>query len=287
MTGEGSFLIKELFNDDGPNFQGHFTDEQNILGTLICGNKGEEFSFVVAEKYPAGSIPFDLYYLNDNKQLTTKSNSPSASIQLALLMPAESSNAVISDSLGKIILRFFSDKLSKDSTPDGVLNSMKMRYFENYLNSNEPFSEGSKDGPSRDWQLLKFMHIIYNDDSIVSFYILSYAFTGGAHGLETQEYGVVDLTSGKLIQLKEIFRDKFEQDLSRILTIKMRQMANLLDSQQLTEIGYFVDEIKPTENFYITGNGIGFFYNHYDIAPYSFGSTELFVSNEELKDILK
>jgi len=287
MTGVDSFQWKSMFNDDGPCFKGRFTSEQKLSGSWVCGKNGEMFSFEATEKYPAGSIPFNLHYLKEKKTLTTKLDSPAASIQLALLMPAEAGNAAISDTLGNIILQFFSDKLSHDSTPDGILNSMKKRFFENYLNSNESSFEAKTGGPNQNWELLKFMHILHNADYVVSFYILSYAFTGGAHGLETQEYGVVDLKKGRLLQLQDIFRENYEKDLSLLLTKKLHQIANLQDSQKLSEAGYFMDEIKPIENFYQTGKGIGFFYNHYDIAPYSFGSTDIFLTLEELRDLLK
>jgi hypothetical protein len=63
-------------------------------------------------------------------------------------------------------------------------------------------------------------------------------------------------------------------------------MLKLPGTGKLTDSGYFVDEIKPNENFYVTGEGVGFVYNHYEIAPYSFGATDIFLTKEGLKEIL-
>jgi hypothetical protein len=45
--------------------------------------------------------------------------------------------------------------------------------------------------------------------------------------------------------------------------------------------------VDPNDNFFITGGGIGFFYNPYEIAPYSSGSTEIFLPWEEILPLLK
>ena len=63
-------------------------------------------------------------------------------------------------------------------------------------------------------------------------------------------------------------------------------MNHLPTSQSLKDAGFFTDPVKPTDNFYITGEGIGFFYNQYDIAPYASGSIDVFIPFRELKDVL-
>jgi len=124
-------------------------------------------------------------------------------------------------------------------------------------------------------------------DYILSFYILNYAFTGGAHGLENLDYTNVDLKKGRLIKLDDILPETGKQQLSMLLTRKLKQMNKLTEAQKLSENGYFVDEIQPNENFYLTPYGIGFVYNHYDIAPYSFGATDIFLTADEVRDLIR
>jgi hypothetical protein len=167
-----------------------------------------------------------------------------------------------------------------------MLAAVKKDFLDNYVSSNEAMYK-EMPGASFEWELLKFIHIIYNDDFKITFYLLNYEFTGGAHGLETQDYASVDLKTGKQITLNDLFKPGFESKLTILLSGKLHQMLKLPASAKLTESGYFVDEIKPNDNFYVKGQGIGFLYNHYEIAPYSFGATDIFLTREELKGILK
>ena len=131
------------------------------------------------------------------------------------------------------------------------------------------------------------MNILLNGNGLLSFYIESYAFTGGAHGMQTRDYITNSLETGRVISLGEIFEGDYETALTAILTSKIKAVSNISQEQKLSASGFFVDEIKPSPNFYITRNGIGFYYNHYEIAPYSNGPTDLFLPFGEIKKLLK
>jgi hypothetical protein len=51
--------------------------------------------------------------------------------------------------------------------------------------------------------------------------------------------------------------------------------------------GLFENQIRHNGNFAVTGSGIGFLYNQYDIAPYAAGQITVDLSFDELKGILK
>ena len=56
---------------------------------------------------------------------------------------------------------------------------------------------------------------------------------------------------------------------------------------KLSQVGFFVDQITPNRNVYITGNGIGFKYAAYEVAPYSYGLPEVFLSFDKVKDLIR
>jgi hypothetical protein len=161
---------------------------------------------------------------------------------------------------------------------------MKQIYFENYITTNESIYKETM-GASFDWESLKFMDVILNRSFLLTFYIEQYAFTGGAHGLQTRDYTVVNLRKGSAVSLNEIFSGDYEAALTDLLTKQARKMHNIDSDKKLTDNGFFVETIKPTNNFYLTINGIGFFYNHYEIAPYSNGPDDIFIPFADLKSI--
>ncbi|MFH1161377.1 MAG: DUF3298 domain-containing protein [bacterium] len=285
---DGSFWMKNPFCDTGMVFNGNFVTRQKLSGTYTNSTKGNgQQPFVFVESYPAGSIPLQVFYQDAVKPLVSKPGSPLAEIKQCMIIPGESSNPVISDTLRELILRDFSDRSMSGSDPDHILQVLQGAFFDNYFTSNTSLYETFPDAGILNWELLKFMHLLYNDNNLLTYYILSYAYTGGAHGLETQNFTVVDISSGKAISLSDFFQPGFETKLTSILTQKLKQMNELPQSSRLSEHGFFVDEVKPNQNFYVTGRGIGFYYNHYEIAPYANGPTDIFLPFGEIKELVK
>jgi hypothetical protein len=287
VNSDGTFWMKEPFTENAPVFRGTFGNGQTLKGTWESGKERKKLPFELKETYAGGVIPFAVYTMKDMKGLVKSQRVPGATLSLTLLIPSESTNPVINDSITPLILKSFSNRKIFQSTPDQLLAGIRQSYFDDYMESNETLFKEQPDAASLNWELTRHMHILYNSGTILSFYILSYAFTGGAHGLESQDFFSMDVKTGKLLKKEDLFVEGSEQELSRLLTAKLHEQDGIKMGSKLSESGYFVDEIKPNDNFYLTGNGIGFFYNHYEIAPYSNGFTDIFLTFSELKSILK
>lgn len=286
MSGSNSFRLTEPFSSKGPIVLGKFSNS-NTLSGIWETSKGQKFVLRLSEKYPEGSVQFNLFRKEAVKKLVNKSISPKAGIKIVFLLPGESSDILLSDTLRNIMQQCFFGKSPQNATPELLIKGMEDVFFENYISSNESLYKEMPDGASFDWELLKYMHILNNNQNLLTFYIISYAFTGGAHGLETHDYYSIDLKKGKILHPGDILKTESEKELTVLLTEKLKQMIGVAGNQKLTEAGYFVDDVKPNENIYVTDNGIGFFYNHYELAPYSFGFTDIFLPFNELKSILK
>jgi hypothetical protein len=284
----GEFRLTDMFSEQGPVFSGKFAGSQRIRGTWESQKGGKKIPFELSENYPEGSIAFNVYQAKARKALVKKAGSPAATIALVMLDPAESSNPVISDSVRNFIRNVFFRKKTKAGTPEVMISDMKLEYFDGYVADNQQLYKEMPDASGLNWELLKFMHIIYNAGNSLTFYIISYAYTGGAHGLETEDYFTMNLKTGKPYALDDLMKPGYAPELGRLLTRKLEQMAGISGLQKkLSGEGYFADEIQPNGNFYLNEYGIGFCYNHYEIAPYSFGLTNIFLTFEELKPVLR
>ena len=285
MSRGDAFILKELNSTHGSVFKGKFTSSQRLAGTFESVAENKALPFEVSEKYPEGSIAMNVHYRQAVMPLVKKPGSPVAAIQLGMLLPGESANPLISDTLIRLMLVKFTGKRVRISEPGKLLEGIKQVYFENYLATNEGiYNETMASGFN--WQSLKFMHVLLNSSHILCFYIDHYAFTGGAHGIQTRHFTIVNLWTGKEVVLKNIFKENTEAQLGSILSEKIHGINHLPTTQSLKDAGFFDDTIKPTDNFYITRDGIGFFYNQYDIAPYAAGSIDVFIPFRELKDLL-
>ncbi len=285
MKADGSCSLSAPFSRTSPILTGQLTKDQKLTGTWE--NEDGKFPFEIMEKYAEGSVQFNVSYLKGFMPLVKKPGSPKGSIEMALLTPVESSNPVISDSLKKIILGKFIKRPVTNYNPDMNLNSLKQVYYDRYISGNEALYGNKTGGPNLNWESLEFMHVLYNDKHFLTFYIINYAFTGGAHGLETYEFYVVNLNNGKILALDDIFHEGYEKELTMTITRKFKNLNSLKPVQQLTKAGFFTDEVKPNDNFYLTSEGIGFFYNHYEIAPYASSPNSCFLTFSELKTMIK
>jgi hypothetical protein len=284
VNAKGVFVIKENPWDKGASFTGKLVDDQTLKGTWESEDGKIKYPFELKENDAEGSVPMNVCFQKGSVPLVNKSNSPKATLQYCLLSPKESTDPVISDSLTKMILSKYMGKPVRKVRPEMLLNAMKQIYFENYITTNESIYKETM-GASFDWESLKFMDVILNRSFLLTFYIEQYAFTGGAHGLQTRDYTVVNLRKGSAVSLNEIFSGDYEAALTDLLTKQARKMHNIDSDKKLTDNGFFVETIKPTNNFYLTINGIGFFYNHYEIAPYSNGPDDIFIPFADLKSI--
>jgi hypothetical protein len=285
MSSADAFSLKELSTVAGSIFKGKFIKSQVLSGSFEGLNGSKPLPFEVMENYPEGSIEMNVYYQKAFMPLVKKPKAPGAAIQLAMLLPGESANPLISDSLIHLMIVKFTGKQVRISQPEKLLDGIKQVYFENYLATNEGIYNETM-ASAFNWQSLKFLHILMNNSHILTFYIDHYAFTGGAHGLQTRQFTVVNLWTGKEVMLKDVFKEDSESGLIALLSNKIHMMNHLPTTQSLKDAGFYTDTVKPADNFYITPDGIGFYYNQYDIAPFALGPIDVFIPFGELKDYL-
>lgn len=120
----------------------------------------------------------------------------------------------------------------------------------------------------------------YQDNYLSSFVIYYYQFTGGAHGITTFDTYNIDLIKGSLINLADILNEKADDVIKRefISFIKSRKSDFFPDS-----IDYILKDDIFKRAFTIEPTCLRFFYNQYEIAPYSSGIPEFCISWEKLK----
>lgn len=277
---QGTFKLWDPNNDRSFTFRGRFIKD-GVNGIFEPAPGKGQITFSFKEQYPDGSLQFSVYFQQGRQPLVRKPGSPSAHTALSLILPSDPAGDPATDTVRKAMLHTFTNHDVRNNNPDLVLDGIRQVFFQDYITTNESFYKQNM-GQSFAWELLRHMHIVLNGQNLLSYYVEEYSYTGGAHGLQTRMYEVLNLTNGKKVGLKDIFKEGFEEKLTSILTRKAQEQMQNEPGKSLRDAGFFVDEVTPNDNFYITPGGIGFFYNHYEIAPYSFGPEDYFISFEEL-----
>jgi hypothetical protein len=113
-----------------------------------------------------------------------------------------------------------------------------------------------------------------------------YVFDGGAHGNTVMITACFDAGTGASLEPGDLFAPGAEAALGdRITAEAVRRLAP--PEGRLTGAGFFEDTIAPSSNLFVCRSGVGFHYDRYALAPYSFGDYTFVVPWAELGGLLK
>lgn len=116
-------------------------------------------------------------------------------------------------------------------------------------------------------------------DGMMSYQVRSYVYSGGAHGLSSTNYIVIDLHNGQVLTETDIFPDKTDDQLTEMLREAFVAQKNMSE-EELTERGFELDAIFANSNFYLNDDSVVFVFNPYDIAPYAEGEQRIALIKE-------
>ncbi|MCX7833785.1 MAG: DUF3298 and DUF4163 domain-containing protein [Ignavibacteria bacterium] len=185
-------------------------------------------------------------------------------------------NSSINDEIIKISNQFLEGSKSKSIEE---VSELFLRDYSNFISKN-PKSETI-------WMMEVRGKVENYTPKILCYSISNVNFLGGAHPNTMFRYINFDRKTGKVISLNDIFTVGFESKLNTILDRVIRQNYMLKPEDDLRDkVGLFENKIEFNNNFAITKHGIKFYYNPYEIAPYSVGFIELIVPYSALEEIL-
>jgi len=272
------------FGRDEYTFKG--VKNKGVINGTWQGPFDKKLPFEMKEYYPNGSMSFDVHYLHsEGKLVKNEVDSPLAEIELTLIYPTgKYINPSVTDSVKKWIAGSFFGKSFKIERPDSMLIHFEEEYIDNYRQQNREWYSA---GNAFSWEKTISMSVIYNSNYMLCLEFLVYGYTGGAHGMTNISYDIVNLDDGKLLTYTDVFDESVEGDLSKLLTGQLRKDYQIPADIPLKKAGFFVDKVEPNHNIYVNGNGVGFLFNSYEIAPYSQGATHIFLAWDQLKGIVK
>ena len=126
-------------------------------------------------------------------------------------------------------------------------------------------------------------------DSLLSLSINDEYYTGGAHGGSGVYFINIDPRTGEEFTLDDLFKPGYDDALTNLGNKIFRQTRQLSDTSSLSE-NYFEfpeDKFQLNKNYGFTEEGVVFFYNSYEIAPYAAGPTQVLIPYKDLKEWIK
>ena len=285
----GSEITLREFNNEESRFKGDINPDGNITGTWQKKPTDKAIPFELTEDYSKGSTPLNCFKLDDEHILLqgdeAEKNSPKAKINLFIIYPGNSNGDALRTGMDTIITKFLLNKKQSITSPQKLLEKIRDSYFDSYIKSTEGI-ENINSSTAFNWEKNTVMDVLYNENHLLSVKFKKYINTGGSQGLMMNKFFVFNTGDNTRIKLKNLFSETSLLAIDEILDTKIRQMNGIMPDEKLSDVGFFIDRIQHTENFFLNNDGIGFFYNVYEIAPYTIGTTELFIPFNEITDLL-
>lgn len=243
----------------------------------------------------AGALEFDSIQVNETAHLFGDTAKPACNLLINLAYVSHSTDTRLKDSLNTF---FLSNSLSHKymaMAPEEAVEQYKEQYVSDYRKDLEPMyrkeeQELEEDGTIGSWYSyykgieshvqLYFKHLLV--------YRIDYnEYTGGAHGIYMSSFLNMDLRTLSPVRLEDLLVDGYEEELTELLWKQLIADNRATTRQEVEDLGYgSTGDLIPTENFYLGKEGITFYYNVYEIAPYAMGPTKITLSYETLQHLL-
>jgi len=119
-----------------------------------------------------------------------------------------------------------------------------------------------------------------NQRGILSLSLINYAFAGGAHGLTLIRSLTFNTETGKLYQLKDLFKpdSDYVRRLSALVEVQIRE-------RDIPVLGEFTG-IRPDQDYYIADKALVLYFQLYELTPYAYGFPYFPISVYDIQDII-
>ena len=262
------------------------------IGLLVAGCHRKPKTYIQqtseTSQMQAVELTFDSISYHDHPDAA-----PSFTFDVVLLLPNENPDNPVSSLLRRnIIVDVLGDKYADAGDANEALKAyvaMRQSQFEEAMAEMDYDPADNHDGMEYMfmWESMLRTSVDLYSAPLLVYRTTSYDYTGGAHGYGASYYSVYSTANGKRQQLNDVFLadQSARQALVKLVQNELRRMIATEEQCEGMEV-FDWDAVKPTENFYITEQGITFCYPQYEIAAYCFGEIEITLPVEAIRPYL-
>lgn len=242
-----------------------------------------------------GALEFDSIQVNETAHLFGDTAKPACNLVINFAYAVKSSDEKLKDSLNTTFINACFGNDSIVGTPAEIIKAYTEKYVSDYRHDLEPmYTEDERDkedqasiGAWYSYYKALESHVQYYEKNLLIYRINYNEYTGGAHGMYTTTYLNIDLRTLRPLQLNDLFVGDYQEALTDLLWNQLMADNGVATHEELEDLGYGAENgITLTENFYLDKDGITFFYNVYDIAPYAMGPVIIQLPYEIMSNLL-
>ena len=236
-------------------------------------------------------VVFETIQENNTQSVDYKKSKLNCNLHIAFTYPVSYQNEARLNDLQRLFIEKVFPPRYADFSPQEAVKNFSAQYFQDFqsIKFGDYFEDDYvlEDESGFIYELKLENEILYNRHNFISFVVKNVIYEGGAHGSNSIYGYVIDLDTGKFIKEEDFAGKNYKRNLSSLIVQKIAVAKGLSDVSQLESIGYnAIEDILPNDNFTIDDKGITYYFNEYEIAAYFVGTTEVFISHDELKSYI-
>lgn len=130
-----------------------------------------------------------------------------------------------------------------------------------------------------DIEVMSSYEIKTNERNVFSLILINYAYFGGAHGYTIIQPLTLDMTTGNVISLKDLFKED-----SQYVEVLSSMVEEQIQQRHLYTLGDF-KVISPEQEYYLADKSLVLFYQLYQLVPYAQGFPFFPISLYDIEDL--
>ena len=221
-------------------------------------------------------------YSDDQAMPLEEGSADSLILSVALDYPVKGAGVEVLDRITSGIL---STVFDLEEEP-GTVEETAVKYVDDlkdaYFNENEGH-EGTVGTASWEDRINGYFSGRYGQ--YVSYMVEYYGFRGGVHGINTMTPVVFDRKTGNPVPEEAFFADGYKEPVAKLIQARLPEALEG-DEDALKDI-FEPDLVGPNGIYEVTKDGVTWYYQPYDIAPYYLGVISVTVPWKELKPYVR
>lgn len=174
---------------------------------------------------------------------------------------------------------------------EAEINNKFFKVVSNFKKEMELVAQEAKKGheslgyPTGKYQAITEGKVLYNKNDLLAISLNYYQYTGGAHGISYQEVFNIDLRSGNILSLQDIFKPG--SNYKRIIDREIKHQISRNPENFFPEGEGGFQTISNKQSFLLKDNYLIFYFQPYEIACYAAGIVEFKIPFSKLKKTVK
>ena len=216
-------------------------------------------------------------YADDQAIPLEEGQADSLIMSVSLEYPVKGASAEAVEKMSQSILAAAFDLEEEPGTVEETArryeDNLKDGYFNEY--------ENVKEVGIRSWEDRVNGYFSGKYGPFVSYMVEYYGFRGGAHGIATMTPVVFNSKTGDLVSEEDFFIEGYRNPVAGL--IRNHLLDALEGDEEALATIFEPDLVGPNGNYEVTKDGVTWYYQPYDIAPYDLGVISVTVPWKELK----